>query len=187
MKIGDPQLTHSLKHPCIGFHRLCGVLFLFCLWMACIFLFIWKSAGKRLLFFVPGFLFSFHLSFFIFLLLIFFKSGGISLVPTVNPHQPYFSPQAFIFRSLRGFALSHLYRKHTERFIFICLYFLNGSDWLVSGAVTCCGDFKQQPLNQLTERKEIHVRMKSFLIYVSELFLLFIMLVNTGALRCNWY
>lgn len=173
LKIGDPQLTPSLKHPSIlRFHRLSGVLFLFCLWTACIFLFIWKSTGKRLpcvfffvWFFCLGFLFSFHLSFF------FIRWDIASSQPP--PNQPYFSPQAFIFHFLRGFAFSHLYRKYTERFIFICLCFLNGSDWLVSDTLTCWGDFKQQPLNQPVsssrdERKEMHVRMKSFLIYVSE-------------------
>lgn len=161
LKTGDPQLTPSLIHPSIlCFHRLSGVLFLFCLWMACIFLFIWKSTGKLpSFFFLPGFLFSFHLSFF------FIRRDIACAYSQPPPNQPYFSPQAFIVRFLRGFAFSHLYRKHTERFIFICLCFLNGSDWLVSGTLTCWGDFKQQPLNQpvnssRAERKEMHVCMK---------------------------
>jgi len=111
------------------------------------------------------FLFSFHLSFF------FIRWDIASSQPP--PNQSYFSPQAFIFRFLRGFAFSHLYRKHTERFIFICLCFLNGSDLACQWLSDVLGDFKQQPLNQpvsssRVERKEMHVRMKSFLIYVSE-------------------
>lgn len=132
---------------------------------------------------LDGMHFSFHLEiyretttmcfFFVLLSFVFFFIRWDIASSQTPPNQPYFSPQAFIFRFLRGFTFSHLYRKYTERFIFICLCFLNGSDWLVSGTLTCWGDFKQQPLNQpvrssRVERKEMHVRMKSFLIYLSE-------------------
>lgn len=40
--------------------------------------------------------------------------------------------------SLSGDSLSLISTGNTERFIFIWLCFRNGSDWLVSGAVTCC-------------------------------------------------